>query len=484
MSLKKKVLKGTFWSGIDKISSDTIQFVVTIIMARMLLPDDYGTMGILLVFISFSSVFVDGGMATALIQKVNRKDSDFYTAFIYNIVVAIVVYILIFLVSPYVAQIYHRQDIELLLKILSLNIIITAFASIQTVIFTINLDFRKICKASIVSGILSGILGIGCAYKGFGIWAIVIQQLSYQGIRTFIMYCLSFWHPYFCFSRESFNELFSFGYKLVITNILAKTYENLYPLAIGKFYPMNILGYYTRAEQFSNLPASILNQILMRVSFPVMSSIKEDKEKLSRTYRIYIRMSSFVVFPIMFVLIIISKPLVLMFLTEKWLPTVPFLQLLCLGAMFNHISSINLNLLFVMGRSDLALRLEIIKKTIAISIFVFSTLWGVWGICIGQVVYSFLATMLNSIYTYRIVGISYVDQFKDFINIWILSFFVVPIPWILSSMSNISWIQILIGVSVYFIIYSLFNFLLNTDEFKFSCELLKNVINVNSSNSR
>ena len=322
-SIKSKAIKGTIWSGVEKFSSDTIQFVVTIIMARLLMPDDYGTIGVLLVFISFSSIFIDGGMTTALIQKRNRIEDDFYTAFIYNIIIAFSIYLFLFLLSPYIAHFYGRNDLILLLRVLSLTIIAISFASVQTIYLTIKLDFRKICIVSILSGLLSGLFGIYSAYMGFGVWAIVIQQLSYQFLRSIILNIISEWHPKFFFSKKSFDELFSFGIKLVLTNFLAKTYENMYPLVIGKLYPMKILGYYTRGQQFSYLPVSILTQIFMRVSFPVMSSIKDDDNRLRHAYRTYISLSSFIVFPTMFILIVIARPLILVVLTQNGLNVYP-----------------------------------------------------------------------------------------------------------------------------------------------------------------
>lgn len=482
-SIKNKAIKGTIWSGVEKLSSDTIQFVVTIIMARILMPDDYGTIGVLLVFISFSSIFIEGGMTTALIQKRNRTEDDFHTAFIYNIVTAFFIYSFLFLLSPCIAQFYERNDLTLLLRVLSLTVIAVSFASVQTVYLTIKLDFRKICIVSILSGLLSGSLGIYSAHKGFGIWAIVIQQLSYQFLRSLILYIISEWHPKFRFSKKSFDELFSFGIKLVLTNFLAKTYENLYPLVIGKLYPMKILGYYTRGQQFSSLPVSILTQIFMRVSFPVMSSIKDDDGRLRHAYRTYISLSSFIVFPTMFILIIIARPLVLVVLTQKWLECVPFLQILSFGFMFNHISTINLNLLFVEGRSDLALKLELIKKTIAISIFLVSTIWGILGVCIGQAFYSLIATFLNSKYTYDILKVSYFDQIKDFGIIWIISATSCIIPSFIISIIDNFYCQIFVGIFIYISFYLMINYLFSTNAFNYAKMTFKQFVR-NNNNSK
>lgn len=460
--IKSKTVKGLFWSGIDKFVFEIVQFVVGIIMARLLMPSDYGVIGILLVFISFSTLFIDGGLTTALIQKNNRTEEDFSTAYVYNLVTSTVIYIFLFFLAPLISRIYNNPDIIWLLRVLTLNLIISAFSSVQNTKLTINIDFKKISVVSIVSGIVSGVGGIMLALYGFGVWALVCQQLLSATIKTILLNIITRWHPSFLFSKESFKELFGFSSKLILTNLLGRIYDNLYPLIIGKMFPFKTLGYYTRATQFANLPANTLKDVFMRVSFPVLSSIQNDAERLRKSYRIYIELSSFVIFPIMFILIVVAKPLILLILTEKWIESVPYLQILCLGFMFSHISAINLNLLYVKGRSDYALKLEIIKKTIAILILAISTLWGIWGICIGQAVYNIIATFLNSIYTKQLVSISYVGQLKDFGRVWVIGSVSSILPYIFIVSSDNYYFQIVIGSLIYICVYLLLNQVLKT----------------------
>lgn len=472
-NLKNKTVKGLLWSGIDKFSYELIQFTVGIIMARLLMPSDYGVVGIIMVFVSFSTLFIEGGLTTALIQKSNRTEDDFNTAFVYNLGMAIFIYIVLFFSAPFIANVYKNPDIEPLLRVITLNLIISSFSTVQNTRLTINLDFKKISIVSVSASLLSGIVGILMAYNGFGVWALVSQQITINILRTILLYVVSHWHPLFRFSKKSFKELFGFSSRLILTNLLARVYDNLYPLIIGKLYPFKTLGYYTRAHQYSALPVNIMRDMFNRVSFPVLSSIKEDIDRLRRMYRIYIEMSSAVIFPVMFILIVVSKPLILLMLTEKWEPTVPFMQILCLGGMFSHISAINLNLLYVKGRSDLALKLEVLKKLVAISILVVSTFWGIWGICIGQAVYSVVAVLLNSKYTNRLIFLSFVQQIKDFGGVWLLAALSAIVPYIVMGFVDDNVIQIVVAALLYVLIYVVIHFVLKTHSF----ELCRDIVN-------
>ena len=475
-SIKTKTIRGLAWSAIDKLAYELIQFSVGIVMARLLLPSDYGLVGIMLVFMSFSTLFIDGGMTTALVQKTNRTNEDFNTAFLYNFSVSIFFYFILFFSAPLISEIYNNSDITKLLRVLALNLIIVSFSSVQNTKLTILVDFKSLSIISIVSGVVSGAMGVGMALKGYGVWSLVVQQLTSNLCKTVLLNITLKWMPVFSFSKKSFKELFGFGVNLMGANILARIYDNLYPLIIGKLFPFKMLGYYSRAHQYAVLPENILKQMFMRVTYPVMSSIKEDSEKLRTLYRKYIEMSSFVIFPIMFLVAVLAKPIILVMLTDKWEPAVPFLQILCMGVMFQHISSINLNLLYVKGRSDLALRLELIKKTVAVTILVLSTLGGIWWICIGQAIYSVIAVFLNSFYTKKLIEISFKDQFVDFGKVWLIAF-VTAIPSIaLTFCIEDSIIQLCAGFLLYILLYITLNLLFHTTSYVFCMKMLKNYL--------
>lgn len=442
-------------------------------MARLLMPDDYGVIGILLVFISFSTLFIDGGLTTALIQKSNRTEKDFNTAFTYNIITSIFLYLFLYVVAPRIANFYGNLGITSLIRVLSLSLIIAAFSSVQNTKLQIDLDFKSLSIISVSSGVISGLVGVLMAYYGFGVWALVFQQVSNSLIKTITLNIVCKWKARFFFCQETFKELFSFGYKLVLTNCIGRIYDNLYPLIIGKLYPFNSLGYYTRGYQFANFPGSILNNIFLSVSFPVMSSIKEDENRLKSVFRKYIMMSSFVIFPLMFLFIVISEPLIRILLTDNWIGAVPFLRILCLGLMFQSINSINLNLLFVKGRSDLALKLELIKKSTAIIILLLSVFGGLMAICVGQSLYIFLATILNSFYTKRLIHVDYLTQVRDFGGVWILSLIALGLSWGVSMYINNDYLNILLSSLVFCIVYTIGNMLFKTRQYLFIMEILK-----------
>lgn len=433
-SLKGKTISGVIWSGVDKIGYDIVQFIVELVMARLLLPSDYGIIGILLIFTTFAQIFVDGGFTTALIQKNDRTKDDINTAFIYNIFTSFIIYSILFVLSPIISSFYGDKELISFIRVYSLILIISSFSSIHGTLLTIRLDFKKLSFITISSGLVSGAIGVICALSGLGVWALIFQQLSMAGIRTLLLVFIVKWKFSFSFSKESFKYLFKFGSNLIMTNTLARVYDNLYPIIIGKLYPFSTLGLYTRGKQFAGLPANIFNSIFMKVSFPVLSSVKNETDRVKNGYRSFIGLSSFIIFPSMTLLILLAKPIVIILLTEKWLDTVPFIQILCVGLMFNHINSINLNLLYVFGRSDLAFKLEIIKKTTATLILFISTFWGIWGICIGQSLYNIVAVALNSMYTKKLIGLSFWVQLSDYGPVWIISVvslvltYFIPVP--------------------------------------------------------
>lgn len=452
-SLKGKTISGILWSGLDKIGYDIVQFVVELIMARLLLPSDYGVLGILLIFSSFAQIFIDGGFTTALIQKNDRTEEDINTAFVYNLTTSLLIYFLIFALSPLISSFYENKDLTVFLRVYSLVLIISSVSSIHSTLLTINLDFKKLSLVTIASGILSGFIGVLCAFSGLGVWSLIIQQLSMAGVRSLLLLIIVKWKLSFSYSKPSFNYLFKFGSNLIMTNILARVYDNLYPLIIGKMYPFSTLGLYTRGKQFAGLPANIFNSIFMKVTFPVLSSIKDDTMRVKNAYRKFIGMSSFFIFPSMCLLILLAKPIVLILLTERWLGAVPFIQILCVGLMFNHINSINLNLLYVYGRSDLAFKLEIIKKTTATIILVVSTFWGIWGICIGQAFYNVVAVTLNSLYTKKLIGISFTSQIRDFGPIWIIGILSLILTYAICMFLHDFYINMVANIIVYIIMY-------------------------------
>lgn len=459
-NLRKKTVSGVFWSAIERFSLQGVMFIINIIMARLLLPSDYGIIGMLAVFLLISQTFIDGGFTNALIQRKDRTEIDFSTVFYFNIFVAFLFYILIFVSAPLIADFYNMPDLRDVARIISLSLIISSLSAIHKTKLTIDIDFKTQSKISLTAALISGVIGIWMAYENFGVWALVTQTLVNSILQTGLYYLFSHWFPLRIFSWVSFRILFSFGSKLLVSSLIHTVYYNLYSIVIGKKFSAADLGYYTRAEQFAVFPSSNVNSITSRVTFPILSGIQDDDVRLAFAYRKYIRLASFIIFPLMIGLAVLAKPLIILLLTEKWLGIVVLLQILCLDWMLDHLSIINLNLLYVKGRSDWALRLEVIKKTIATIILFASIPFGIVGMCWGRVLYSVIATYLNSYYTKSLIGLSLGTQIKDILPSLMIAILMGIIVHGSTMLLSNAILQLLVGfivgVGCYFIISKFF----------------------------
>ena len=442
-------------------------------MARLLLPSDYGMIGMLTVFLQISQTFIDSGFSDALVQKKDRTETDLSTVFYFNIVISVLLYILLFIGAPYIAQFYRMPELTLVTRIIMLNLIFSSFAAVPKTILTIRIDFKSQSKISLISAVVSGVVGITMAYKGTGVWSLVVQSLLNALLIALLFFYYINWRPLKVFSKESFQRLFSFGSKLLFSRLIHVLYYNLYSLVIGRKYSSAELGYYTRAEQFAVFPSGNINAIISRVTFPILSNIQEDDERLALAYRKYIKLASFLIFPLMVGLAVLAKPLILLLLTEKWIMTVVLLQILCFDWMFDHLSIINLNLLYVKGRSDWALRLEIIKKSIATLILFISMPFGIEGMCCGRVLYSLLAVYLNTYYTQNLIGLSFMSQIRDIFPSFILSLFMGGIVLLLVSFITNFVLQLLIGGLTGFSFYLVFSYLLKFDSMRELLSLIR-----------
>lgn len=457
--LKRKVIEGFVWSAIERFSLRFVQFAVNIIMARLLLPSDFGIIAILSVFLQISQSFIDCGFTDALIRQQDRTERDFSTAFYFNIVISVFFYFILFISAHWISEFYDMPILVLIIRVIAINLIIMAFSAIHRVKLNIELDFKTQAKISFVAALFSGIIGIGMAYYEFGVWALVTQTILNSLLATLLLYYFVSWVPLCTFSVQSFTRLFSFGSKLLLSSLISRTYSNLYPLVIGRNFSTTVLGCFTNANQLASFPSSNLCNVISRVMYPVLSSIQNDNVLLVKTYRKYIRMASYIIFPLMMGLLVLSSSIIHFLLTDKWNGAIVLLQILCLDWMFDHVSAINLNLLYVKGRSDLALRLEIIKKIIATSILFISLLGGIYGICWGRVVYSLIATYLNTYYTKTLTGISVADQAKDVLPYFLLALVMGGAVFLSSKLFSHYLLQLLVGVSVGIVSYSILSIL-------------------------
>lgn len=412
-SLKKQTISGVIWSSIERFSVQGIQFFIMIIMARLLTPNDYGLVGMLTIFIAIAQTLIDSGFSQALIRKQNRTETDNSTVFYFNIVVGLFIYLIFYIAAPWVADFYQTSSLTSIMRVISLGVIFNSLAVVQRALLTIRLDFKTQAKASLLAAILSGITGIIMAYIGFGVWSIVTQQLTNLSLNTLLLWIFAKWYPRGKFSKNSFRELFSFGSKLLASGLLDTLYRNIYLIVIGKLFTASKLGYYTRAQQFSDFPSSNLTGILQRVTYPVLCKIQDDKEKLAHAYRKILKISAFIIFPLMVGLSAVAEPFILLLLKEQWHFAAIILQIICFSAMWYPIHAINLNLLQVEGRSDLFLRLEIIKKILGVFILCLTIPLGLISMCYGQIASSLIALTINTYYTGKLINVGFIRQMKD-----------------------------------------------------------------------
>ena len=452
-SLKDKTVKGVIWSSIDRFSSQGIQFVFSILIARLLVPEDYGVIAMLGIFMAVSQTFIDSGFGTALIRKVDRTETDFSTVFYFNIVVAIAFYLILFLASPAIAKFYNTPLLEIITKIVALNLIIGALSGIHNAKLSIAIDFKSRAKISVVSTLLTGAVGLWMAYAGYGVWALVVQNLFSGIIRTVMLWIIVKWHPQLVFSWKSFKEMFSFGSKLLTSNLISTIYENLYTIVIGKKFSPVDLGFYSRASGLAEFPSSNITGVLQGVTFPVLSSIQNEEDRLADAYKRFIRVSAFVVFPLMIGLAAVADPFIRIVLTDKWEGTIYLLQIICFAMMWYPIHAINLNMLQVKGRSDYFLKLEVIKKVQGVIILLITIPLGIVAMCIGRVVSSIISLVCNTHYTKKLICYGFVSQMRDLLPLLVHSLAMGGLVVLVSHLMPTSWLKLIIGIVVGIVYY-------------------------------
>lgn len=465
-NLKRKTAAGIKWSAIDQFSKQGIGFVISIIIARILSPSDYGIIGMISILIGISGVFIGAGFGVALIQKKNRTNIDLSTVFYYNIVASVFVYLVLFFLAPYIAKFYNTPTLTLITRVTSLNMIIGAFGSIQSTKLNIAIDFKAQSKISIISLLITGTIGISMAYNGFGVWALVFQGLASTTITTGLLWYFIRWKPQWIFSMSSFKGLFAFGSKIMLTELLDTIFNDIYQVVIGKKFSSADLGFFTRAKGLAQLPSSNITAIIQRVTFPVFCEMQDDTNRLGKNYRKLLKLAAYIIFPAMMFLCALAEPLINILLTDKWLPAVPLLQIICFSYMFYPIHAINLNLLAVKGRSDLRLRLEIINKVLIIIVLFATAPFGVLVMCYGTILTSVLGNIINTYYTGIIIQIGFVSQVKDILPILILAFATGIVAYIPSFIIEGSVLQLMIGGILGILFFIGISIILKFDELK------------------
>lgn len=413
-SLKNKAIKGLFWSFSDLIANQGIQFIIQIILARLLVPEDFGIIGLITVFIVISQSLIDCGFTNALIREEKVKQEDYSTVFYFNLFIAVLFYILLFFSAGAISDFFKETQLVAIFRVLAIVIIINSFGLIQRTMLTKNINFEVQTKIGVVSGILSGSAAIIFAFLGYGVWSLVIKSILSQLVQSLLLCVYNKWIPSLVFKVDSFKRLFKFGWKMLVSGLIDTLYGNIYSLIIGKVFSAIELGYYTNAQRLRDTASQSITISVQKVSYPVLSSIK-DEEKLRSAYKKIIKTSVFITFPMMIGLATIANPFISLLFGPKWFNSILYFQILCFSGMLYPLHAINLNILQVKGRSDLFLGLEIVKKVIgliSIAIVLFFNL-GIIGLLWVTVFISFISYFLNSYFSADLLSYSTFEQIKD-----------------------------------------------------------------------
>lgn len=474
--MSSKILKNFIWRFAERCGAQLVTFIVSIVLARILSPEDYGTIALVTVFTAILQVFVDSGLGTALIQKKDADDLDFSSVFYFNFFVCLVLYAFMFITAPYIAKFYNDTTLTPVVRVLSLTIVIAGVKGIQQAYVSRNMLFKRFFFSTIGGTIFSAFLGIAMACAGFGVWSLVAQQLSNAAIDTLILWCTVKWRPKRIFSLDRLKTLFSFGWKLLVSSLLDTVYNNLRNLIIGKMYSSADLAFYNQGDKFPKVIVTNINTSIDSVLLPTMSNAQDDKKRVKQMTRRAIKTSTYVMAPLMMGMAFCAEPIVRVVLTDKWLPCVPFLRIFCITYMFWPVHTANLNAIKAMGRSDWFLRLEIIKKAIGMLILL-STMWfGVMAMAYSLLLSSVFSQIINSWPNRKLLNYGYLEQVKDFapgillaVGMGVCIYFIgyISLPTVITLV-----IQIVLGALIYVSMSALFKL----EEFEYLLGMIKSFL--------
>lgn len=471
-SLKNKTVKGVAWTSLDQVTALTLGFIFEVILARLLSPSDYGLLAMIAVFNAVALTFVNSGFGSALVRKPDMTDNDTTTAFYFNIIVGVVSAAVLCLIAPYVALFYDKPILESLLRAESLILIILSFSVVQFSQLSRTLDFKSKMIVNLTAQIIAGIVSIVAAYRGFGVWSLVLKHIVNSLITVVMLWVMSPWRPRGKWDKMSLKYLWGYGSKLLASGVLNTVFSNIYPIIIGKFFSAAELGYYGRAKGYAGLPSHGLTTVLQQVTFPVLSKIQGETERLSDSYRRMLRFSVFVLFPVMIGMAALAYPLVVTLVTEKWAPCVPYLQVICFASMWYPVHAINLNLLQVKGRSDLFLKLEIIKKAIVLVAVFVCVPFGVMGICVGAIFTSLISLVINTYYTGKLINVGFFRQMRDMTPTLIASLVTGAVVYLAAMPFENNVVKLVVGVPVGMALYLAIAWVFKMPELKEALDII------------
>ena len=457
---KRIVISSLIWKLMERIGSQGIQFIVQIILARLLLPEDFGLIAIVIVFTTFAQVFIQKGFNTALIQKKDADDLDFSSIFFLSIIISILIYFILFFTAPYIANFYGISKLTSLIRVLSIILLFGSIYSVQMAYVARYMLFKVLFRSSVVSILVSGTIGILLAYLDFGVWALVIQQIINQLIITVILWFTIDWRPSFIFSLKRTKELFSFGWKLLVSSLLNTLYLDIRTLIIGRIYTPSLLGIYNRGEQFPKIIVTNVDGSIQSVMLPTLSSHQDDVIKMKTIVRRAIKSSTFLIMPAMVLLFIVSEPLIIIVLTDKWLASAPFLQLFAIAYAFIPISTTNAQAINALGKSDIFLKLEIVKKIIGLTLLGISIQFGIFWIAFSMVLTNILSTAINAYPNKHLLNYGYLSQLIDILPIILVSattgMMIFPLRYIIFHPFYLLISQTMLGIIIYLLSSKLF----------------------------
>lgn len=472
--IRKKVLSGFMWRFLERIGAQGVSFIVSLVLARLLTPEDYGQVALITVFVTILNTFATSGIGTALIQKKNADDKDYSTVFYFNIIFSIILYLVLFSCAPIIADFYNDLTLIPIIRVLGISIIISSINNVQQSYVSKTMQFRRFFYSTLIGTVVSGIVGVIMAYQNWGTWAIVAQQLSNQFVNTSVLWFTVRWRPKKLFSFYRLKVLYSFGWKLLVSGLFDTVYTNIYSLVIGKFYDANTLGLYNKGVQFPNLIINNINGPIQSVLLPAMSYEQDNKERIKDMVRRSITTSTYLIFPIMAGMAAVAKPMVTILLTEKWVACVPFIQISCITMAFYPIHTANLQAINAMGRSDIFLKLEIIKKIIGISLLVIGIPFGVYTMVWLRALSSLISTFINAFPNRKLLNYSYLEQVKDMLPAIVLSVIMAIVVMGIELLELNDFLTIFIQVIVGAVAYVGISKILRVESFTYILNIVKN----------
>lgn len=464
LSLKNKTFRGMAWNSIEKFAVQALSFLISTILARLLSPSDFGLIGMLAIFFAVSEIFVGSGFSSALIQKKNRTEKDFSTIFFYNFLVALLFYFLLFISAPLIAEFYNAESLVLLTRVLSLTLILNSLSLVQQTKLTINLDFKTQTIIALISLVGSGCLGVMMAYLGYGVWALVIQSLANASFRTILLFIFIRWKPQLLFDLNSFRELFGFSSKLLGAHLIATFFNNIYSVLIGRYFKTSDLGFYTRARLYPEYISTASTSVLQGVSFPVLASLQDDRQRMMSVYSRLMGIVTFTIIPTLSLFALLSEPFIRFFLTSKWLPVVTLMQWICFARIITPISTLNMNILNAIGRSDLFLKVDASKIPLMLLIFFITLPLGLKAVVIGHFINNFLCFFINAYYPWKLFNFGAWYQIKQMKITLITTSIMLFIVYLINSTITSDLSKLVVGIIVAMVSYLGINFIFKSKE--------------------